>query len=381
MTLILLLAAAAGVFVGLALARSRRERREWVGPHRPPAESAQSARPNPELLEALEEGVIELDRDLRVLALNAAARRLLGVRGERPIGSLAELWRSPAVESLVRKDVAGTVEVRWGEPPRVLAATLVPSAAGPWLVVCDRTALDDVERRTRELLANLSHELRTPTAVILANIELLETAGPDEPRDALIAGIRRHAERQRRLVEDVLDLARVEAGKLPRPPEAVELRPIAEDLGSLLGVRAAARGVTLDLSGLSGTVRADAHGVERILFNLLDNALKYAGQGAKVVARAVPRTGVVRILVEDDGPGIEVGHRPRLFERFYRVDGGRGRAEGGAGLGLAIVRSLSQSMGGASGYDPVEPHGSAFWVELPGAVISAPRLDASEPLL
>jgi len=122
-------------------------------------------------------------------------------------------------------------------------------------------------------------------------------------------------------------------------------------------------------------VQGDAEALEQVLVNLLDNAVKYSPESARVELRGQAVGRVARIEVRDNGPGIEPRHRERIFERFYRVDPGRSRDMGGTGLGLSIVRHLVQQMGGAVGVDPAEPHGAVFWIELPVARADEPATD------
>ena len=121
-----------------------------------------------------------------------------------------------------------------------------------------------------------------------------------------------------------------------------------------------------EVSG-DASVMADTTGLSQILQNLLDNAIKYAPEDGHVWVRAMPSNDVVRIEVQDDGPGIEPRHRQRVFERFYRIDPGRSRQLGGTGLGLSIVKHLAERMGGSVGVDAAPERGSLFWVELPRA--------------
>lgn len=136
----------------------------------------------------------------------------------------------------------------------------------------------------------------------------------------------------------------------------------------LLAERARAKGVELrwlEPTEPVGSVWADEHALEDILGNLLDNAIKYTPEGGHVRLTARRAGAAVRVEVADDGPGIPPHQRLRVFERFYRVDAGRSREMGGTGLGLSIVKHLVEAMGGRAGVDPVEPHGSCFWVSLP----------------
>ncbi|MBK8693383.1 MAG: hypothetical protein IPN17_14100 [Deltaproteobacteria bacterium] len=179
--------------------------------------------------------------------------------------------------------------------------------------------------------------------------------------------IDRHAERLHRLVEDLLELSRIEARELRIDPGPLELRSEAERARELLSLAAQARRTEVRVEVGALTVLADQAALEHVLTNLLENAIKYSPEGSVVTVRAERRGETVRTLVEDDGPGIEARHLPRLFERFYRVDAGRSRQVGGTGLGLAIVKHLAEAMGGAVGVESTVGRGSRFWIDLPVA--------------
>jgi two-component system phosphate regulon sensor histidine kinase PhoR len=174
--------------------------------------------------------------------------------------------------------------------------------------------------------------------------------------------IERNAERLHRLVEDLLDLSRIESREIQLDLAPLELAPVVAHAASLFQERAEARGIRLDpaLPADLPRVRADRRAVEQILANLIDNALKYCREGAEVRIRADASPTLVRVRVEDSGPGIEARHLPRVFERFYRVDAGRSREEGGTGLGLSIVKHLVEAMGGAVAVESELGRGSTF---------------------
>lgn len=229
-------------------------------------------------------------------------------------------------------------------------------------------ALRAEEAGRREFLADASHELRTPLATVMATAERLAGQGSLAPEAAeALATIRRHAERMSRLVGDLLKLSSLEGpahGNLELA--AVPLAPIVAHVASALRTRAAGR-LTVDVPA-DVIVRADEAALEQVIENLVDNALKYAGDAAvRVRASAVAGDDVrVAIVVEDDGPGIPAEHLPHVFERFYRVDASRSRALGGSGLGLAIVRRLVELMGGTIAVE--SPAGARFTITLARAV-------------
>jgi two-component system phosphate regulon sensor histidine kinase PhoR len=177
--------------------------------------------------------------------------------------------------------------------------------------------------------------------------------------------IARQAGRMSRLTNDLLDLSRLEAGQWPLEVGTYEILPICDATVQLVKDRASAKAIHVGLDVPSAlSVRADVRAIEQILVNLLDNAVKYTPPGGRVTLLGDAGASHVVVSVLDTGPGIEVRHQQRIFERFYRVDGGRARTDGGSGLGLAIVKHLAQAQGGEVGVESGRG-GSRFWVKLP----------------
>jgi two-component system phosphate regulon sensor histidine kinase PhoR len=232
----------------------------------------------------------------------------------------------------------------------------------------DVSAVRRLETIRRDFVANVSHELRTPVSIIRANAETLLGGARDDPAMAgrLIEGLHRNAERLARILADLLDLSRLEAGQYRIELRALDLRAAAEQAVATLETSASAKQVSIEVAIADGTTaRGDAKAVDQVLVNLLDNAVKYSAAGGHVWVDARRAGDRVRVEVRDDGQGIAPHHRARIFERFYRVDPGRSRDMGGTGLGLSIVKHLVESQGGEIGVDANQPTGSVFWFELP----------------
>nr|WP_276603245.1 ATP-binding protein [Nannocystis pusilla] len=234
----------------------------------------------------------------------------------------------------------------------------------------DVTEIRRLERVRRDFVANVSHELRTPVSIIRANAETLLDGAIEKPEVArrFLDAQLRSADRLAALVADLLEISRIEAGTYEISPDEIELEPIVAH--TIDEVERLAQEKHIEITSdvpEDMTVWADEQALEQVLLNLIDNAVKYTPTGGKIVVRAKKRDDMVRIEVEDNGPGIEARHRARVFERFYRVDKGRSREVGGTGLGLAIVKHLAEAMEGQVGVEPAEPQGSLFWLTLPAA--------------
>jgi signal transduction histidine kinase len=223
-------------------------------------------------------------------------------------------------------------------------------------------------------ISDVTHELRTPLTVIKGTIETLEDGAVDDlkARGTFLASMNRETERLIRLVNDLLVLTRADAGALNLQLHSLDLAEMALQRCYHLQNRAALCKVTLkvvvpDQAAPAGAyeMMADPDRIAQVMDNLLDNAIRYAPAGSAVTITLVHSTSEVTFCVADCGPGIPAKHLPFIFERFYRADTGRDRGQGGAGLGLAIVRSLVQAHDGSVSVESVEGQGAAFTVSLP----------------
>jgi signal transduction histidine kinase len=226
--------------------------------------------------------------------------------------------------------------------------------------------LENLEQSRRDLVANVSHELKTPITAIRAHLENL-LDGVEEPDPATLGVMLAQVERLGRLVDQLLDLSRLESGEVPLRIEALPLQSLVDDLISEIDMALPGRGVQVrndvpvDLPALS----ADPERVHQVLFNLVDNAVRFTPSGGSVTVSARRRNGSVEVAVSDTGAGIPREHLPRLFERFYRADPARARGDGGTGIGLAIARSVVEAHGGQIRAESQPGRGSVFTFDLP----------------
>ncbi len=227
----------------------------------------------------------------------------------------------------------------------------------------------------RQFVQDASHELRTPLAALRANIEVAEmdeTISIEEYQE-LLEIVKTQTERLTRLTDDLMLLTTTER-EVPEP-EAVDVDAVANEVVRQLSPVAAKKEITIDVEGIRGVeATANSDLLYRSVFNLVDNAIKYSTPGSHVKVRSGTANGKAQIHVVDNGPGIAPGDLSRIFDRFYRVDKGRGRRQGGAGLGLAIVKELMRSMNGSVSASSVEGQGATFTLTLPASPQGASRV-------
>ena len=351
-----------------------RELGEWINFLAEDAEKGHRALAHERVLlasvaDGLTQGVIALDANQRIELLNDAARKMLSVASS-PLGEpLVEFVRVPELRELIAGDRGDTAEIQLPMGPRTLVRVARKYGSdGCVLLLEDVTAMRRLETVRRDFVANVSHELRTPVAVIRANAETLIAGAKDDPvmSAKLIDGLHRNAERLARILADLLDLSRLDAGQYRMDLGPVPIRGVVEQSLTAVEPQAAARKVQIALAVPDElAVKADAKALDQILVNLIDNAIKYTRLEGHVWVEARPDGDAIRIEVRDDGPGIAAKHRERVFERFYRADPSRSREAGGTGLGLSIVKHLVESMSGEVGVEPNAPTGSIFWLRLP----------------
>jgi two-component system phosphate regulon sensor histidine kinase PhoR len=237
------------------------------------------------------------------------------------------------------------------------------------LVFHDLTRLRQLENLRKEFVANVSHELRTPLSLIKGCVETLLDGAGDNPGQArrFLQIIARHTDRLTYLIEDLLTLSRLESGTAVLSLSETDLRELGGRTVEDLAARAAERGTRLVNEVPAGlTAHADAGRVLQVLFNLVDNAIKYGRpQGQVVIGGRATDGEFVELWVRDDGPGLPREALGRVFERFYRVDRNRAREQGGTGLGLAIVKHIVQSHGGEVRVESEPGRGAAFYFTLP----------------
>jgi len=326
------------------------------------------------IVEAMVEGVVAADERGRIVTANPAARALLGYGQATPLPDLQQLFRSRTAREIVRVVSEGTPiggeEVAIDGRRVVISARPLPNG-GAILVLHDQTEIRRLEAVRRDFVANVSHELKTPLTSISGYAETLLAERPDAVTERqFLETILANAHRMQRLVDDLLDLARIESGRWQPALAAVDLESVAADVWADFAGRAAGAGVSfaVEMQDGSGTLLADPEGIRLVLRNLIDNAIRYTPSRGRITFRATSAEDGIKLEVEDTGSGIPQEHLSRVFERFYRVDPSRSRAEGGTGLGLAIVRHTVEAHGGRVGIESELGRGTRVMAWFPGGL-------------
>ncbi len=330
------------------------------------------------ILATMADGVIMVDPTGRIVLINAAAAELLGTTPlQAEERSLVDVARDYELASAARECHRGAIPhprlIELGQPPRhvqVLATPLpagVPGRNHALLVLQDVSELRRADTVRREFVANVSHELRTPVAGLKALAETLDAGALEDPQAArgFLKRMLVESDRLAQLVEELLELARLEAGRAPTEQEPIDLGALVARTAERLRPLADQRKVTLIVEPEPGlpVVAGDPVRLERALVNLVDNGIKFTPAGGQVRVGCRQSDGDVVVSVADTGAGIPADDLPRVFERFYKAD--RARTSEGTGLGLAIAKHTVQAQGGRIWAESVEGKGSTFFFSLP----------------
>jgi two-component system phosphate regulon sensor histidine kinase PhoR len=330
-----------------------------------------------EILASVPEGVLLTTSDRAPIYANRAFRELFDIDSAASTAELLALVRRPQVHQALDRATAGepgaAVELLLAGHEVSVEARKLQGPTGILLMARDVTEVNRLTRMRRDFVTNLSHEIKTPLAIIRGAAETLQEAGPED-REAAERFVRRIIEQIYRLedlLKDLLTLARLESPEATLRRQPVELGAVCRRAVEILAPLAGREGVSVETAiETVPELQGDAKALERMVVNLLVNGIQYNRRGGRVRLRLGTGSDTVPSLVlevEDDGIGIAGAELQRIFERFYRVDKGRGRAEGGSGLGLAIVKHVAQWHGGSVEVESEVDRGSLFRVVLPVA--------------
>lgn len=332
------------------------------------------------ILDGMIEGVVAIDNQQRLLFANDRGSQLLEFHPKTAIGlRFWEIVRQRPIVTLVDRALETSEPQReefdWrGNPAKSLMIHVSPlrdKPGGAIIVIHDTSELRRLERLRHEFVANVSHELKTPLAVIKAAVETLRDGAIDDPshRDIFLEQIADQTDRLNNLILDLLSLARIESGGETMEVKRVVLADVVHECLDRHRSQADARHQTLEMipppEKSSQELWTDEEALAQILDNLVGNAIRYGHEGGFVKVRWYGLGDQIAIDVADNGPGIPPDDLPRIFERFYRVDKARSRELGGTGLGLSIVKNLVQIMKGTVKVHSVLGQGTTFTVALP----------------
>lgn len=333
-----------------------------------------------ELVATMADGVVVMDAEGQIVLSNSAAAGILGLRHEQLQGRrFSETVRDHQIQQLVSQCAAtgqpqsSRVELR---RPRkflnVAASPLLDLQSGDVLLtIQDFTSVQQAEAGQREFVSNVSHELRNPLAAIKAIVETLESGTIEDEAVArdFLGRISQDVDRMSKLVDDLLELSRLESGQLTLRLGDVAVACLLREVTARFQPAAAERGIILSSDAPDGlpALAADADRLRQVLINLLENALRFTPSGGSISLAAVAGGGSVEFRVADTGVGIAPEHLPHVFERFYKVDRSRRSIDygGGTGLGLAIARQIIEAHGGSMTVTSEEGAGSVFFFSVP----------------
>lgn len=339
------------------------------------------------ILRNLAEGVVATDLEGRVVVLNPAAEGLLGLKRDEVVGkALGELKGCEALGRLFAEVIkteaqkTGELEVSGGKV--VLSAHVSPlrgddqETYGAVGVIMDVTELKKLEQLRRDFIADVSHELRTPLTSIQGFTEALldEMASNREMQVEYLKVIHQESLRLCRLVDELLDLARLESGKTTWELNPIDMADLLPGVLRKLKPQLEERDLRVDLEVPAGfpAVPGNEERIEQVLINLLQNAIRYSPPGGVIKVSAFYSPSTVTVSISDEGPGIPEEDLPHIWERFYRVEKSRSRAFGGTGLGLAIVKQIVEKHGGKVIVQSRQGEGSTFSFTLPASPLSPP---------
>lgn len=331
------------------------------------------------ILNSMVEGVIAVDRDTRILWLNPTAERIFNIPQSNAQGKIF-------LEAFPNNDIAEIISqvLKKGElvskeltliwpMQKVFQLNASPifgskTATGCLLVIHDITEIRRLETMRRDFVANVSHELKTPLTAIKGFVETLLGGALEDKENSVnfLKIISNHAERLNTLIDDLLDLSKIESKETQLLENRFNLASLVKDVVGEFSGQIKRSGVTIKVELPEDLeILADKDKIEQVLINLIDNAVKYNKENGDIRIYSQDLEEKLKIVIEDSGQGIPAKDIPRIFERFYRVDKARSRELGGTGLGLSIVKHIIELHGGSVGLESTEGLGSKFWFILP----------------
>lgn len=331
------------------------------------------------ILANMTDGVVATGGDGTVVLANSAAERMLGISNGKTVGrSFVEVAKDYELANMVKSCLASkdycrpeSRPIEIGIPKRLVQAIVLPQRSGEAFQVLvllqDLTELRRLETARQEFMANISHDLRTPIAAMKAVVETLQDGAIEDPvvSKRFLGRMDVELDKLTSLVQSLLDLSRIESGQAELRLEASDVTEIIREAVDRVGLQAERAGIRTEteIADHLPMVRVDRDRIGQVLDNLLQNALKFMERGGRITVSAADQGNFVAVSVADTGPGIDPDDIPRLFERFYKAD--KSRAQGGAGLGLAIAKHMVQAHGGRIWAENLPLRGAIFTFTLP----------------
>jgi two-component system phosphate regulon sensor histidine kinase PhoR len=331
------------------------------------------------ILSNMADGILVVGGAGEVTMINRAAERIFQFSADKKLGhTFIEVVHDHEIDGILQKSLKtgeqqmGVVEIEPGRQLLGVVATPIVGTRGCVVLLQDLTEMRRLEKVRRDFIANISHELRTPTASLRVLAETLQEGAIDDPIVAkgFLDKINVETDRLAQMVSELSDLSRIESGEVSLKKEPIDIGEVVALVVERLKPQADRAGLSLAVDIPSGLPRAlaDKERVEQVLVNLLHNAVKFTHSGGRIICVAKIEGDNMLISVMDTGVGIPVDDLPRIFERFYKAD--KARAGGGTGLGLAIAKHIVESHSGKIWAESIEGKGSTFTFTLPIATSS-----------
>lgn len=328
------------------------------------------------ILSQMSDGVFTVDRNKKVIMVNKAAERMLGVLSEKAIGhTFIEVVLDYELDGILRRCLdsgeqqAGMVSTSFNKQLLGVIATPLPSNAGCLILLQDHTEFQRVESMRRDFVSNVSHELRTPISSLKAISETLQDGAINDPSVAkgFLDSINIEVDRLAQMVQELGELSRIESGAMPLQKKQFDIVETIEQAVERLQTQADRASLILKINVPPDLpqVFADKNLIEQVLINIIHNAIKFTSPNGSISISAKPENNNILISIADTGIGIPADDLPRVFERFYKID--KSRSSSGTGLGLAIVKHIIEAHGGRIWVESGERKGSTFHLTIPFA--------------
>ena len=317
----------------------------------------------------MREGLIMLDENNLVIAVNKSALNIFGIRGKQHVigKNIGNVYRAPEFLQGVKQSFGGDfVELNFTKNNKYYNAFLGPASSGVIIFILDTTQQHKADMQRKEFTANVSHELKTPLTTISALSEMM-TSGMVRPEDVpgFAGKISNHTKRLINIIDDIIRLSEFDESRVEKDFAPFDIVALAQTVIDSLADKAAEKSVAVELIGEPLAIKANSRLIDELIYNLLENGIKYNKDGGQVKIRITHEKGKCKISVSDTGIGIGKAHQKRVFERFYRADASRSKKIGGTGLGLSIVKHIMEYHQGQIALESIQNVGTTIHCHIP----------------